>query len=281
MNSAQEGSPKKDADVRGALVALIGALIAALLVVANIQLANIGNDSGTPGRSTAAVGSALPPPAQGTSNDVLSKELRRLSRNLVSPLNLLRGQLGPLSGLSAGQTNVANSFQNVADSVRNLGSVQQELAAMSAGMGHMVGNTEAMAGHLGSTNTTLSSMDHNIVAAGKSTNESMARMSGGIEAMHESISSMNQFLASTSTETKEMSTSLVQLNSNMEELISLFCTLLTSEADCASAETSTSAAPMHVAETITAEGLAPRAVGATVDLKPMNGPSGSSTYTAP
>lgn len=264
MNSASSAPLKRDGDARGVLVALIGAVIAALLVVANLQLAQIGNDDTTAERAAPGTESALPPPTQGTSNDVLSSELQRLSRNLSSPLNLLRNQLGPLSGLSAGQADVASSFQNVASSVRELGSVQQDLSALSSGLGDVVGNTKAMAGSLGGTNAALHSMSQNLdstsgatrrmvrvirrlneslAATGTSTNESMSRMSGGIEAMGESMASTNQFLASTSTETRAMGESLVRLNANMEAFLSLFCTLLTSETSCEGGEASALAIP--------------------------------------
>jgi hypothetical protein len=78
-----------------------------------------------------------------------------------------------------------------------------------------------------------------------------------------------------------MSASLVKLNANMEEFLSLFCTLLTSEAHCESAATSASAAPMQATEEITSQDLAPPAIGAAVDPKPMNEPSGLSTHFVP
>lgn len=244
---------------------LLGALIVALLVVTNVQLAHIGNQGSTGGRSTGAGAGSIPPPVQGTSNDVLSEELHHLSGNLAQPLNLLRGKLGPLSSLSSGQLAAANSFENVASSVRKLGSVRKELAQMSAGLGDVVGNTEAMAGSLvdstttlkgvgrdiGSTNHRTSGLVHtmrqvneSITETGTTTSESMAQVSGGIDAMRESISGMGQSLATTSTETKEMRASLTKLNSNMEEFLSLFCILLTSEPECESTSTSTSATPM-------------------------------------
>src|SRR3954453_23717825 len=100
MSNAKQPSAQRDNDVRGVLTALLGALIVALLVVTNIQLANLG-DAGGAGNQSGAV--PIPPPVQGTSNDVLSEELRKLSGDLTAPLNLLRGKLDPLSSLSAGQ----------------------------------------------------------------------------------------------------------------------------------------------------------------------------------
>ena len=258
MRKEPAARQKNDGDVQGALIALIGALVVTLLIIANAQLAGLGQ-GGSAGPSRVAE-PALPPPLQGTSNDVISEELRQLSRNLASPLNLLRGELDALSGLSSGQADVANSFQKFAKSVRNLGTVQGELAAMSAGLGDVVGNTEAMAGSLGGTNAALSSVDHNIrstsratngmlqatrhlnasvVTSGRSTNETMAKVSSGIEAMRGSLTAMNQSLSSTSAETKKMTESVAKLSANMERFFSLFCILLTSEPNCETTEAST------------------------------------------
>jgi uncharacterized protein YoxC len=296
MSSAKQDSAQRDSDVRGVLIALLGALVVALLVVTNIQLASIGDQGGTSGQSsTARV--PIPPPVQGTSNDVLSEELRQLSGDLTAPLNLLRGKLDPLSSLSAGQFAAAESFQDVASSVRRLGSVRQELAQMSAGLGDVVGNTEAMAGSLGDSTTTLKGVgrdigstnrttsglartmrqvNKSITTTGRTTSESMGRVSAGIDAMRESITGMSQSLAATSTETKEMRASLTELNSNMEEFLSLFCILLTSEPECESTSASTSAAPMPKAEAIVSQSLTHGAADARAGSRPRNEPSASS-----
>jgi hypothetical protein len=270
MGNAKPPAVQRDNDIRGVLIALMGALVVVLLVVANIQLANLGDSSDSDGQSSAV---SIPPPVQGTSNDVLSEELGELSDDLAAPLNLLRGKLDPLSSLSAGQFAAADSFENVASSVRRLGSVRQELAQMSAGLGSMVSNTEAMAGSLGESNTTLEGVgrdigstnrvtgrlartmgqvDDSITATGKTTSESLAGMSAGISAMRESISGMSQSLTA---ETQGMRASLAELNSNMEEFLSLFCILLTSEPECQSTSTSTSTAPMRGAEAMPSQGV--------------------------
>jgi ABC-type transporter Mla subunit MlaD len=269
MSNAKQNPAQRDSDIRGVLTALLGALVVVLLVVANIQLASLGGPSNTDSQSGAV---SIPPPVQGTSNEVLSEELGELSDDLAAPLNLLRGKLDPLSSLSAGQFAAANSFEDVASSVRRLGSVRQELAQMSAGLGSMVSNTEAMAGSLGESNTTLEGVgrdigstnrvtgrlartmgrvDRSITATGKTTNESLAGMSAGITAMRESISGMSQSLT---TETQGMRASLAELNSNMEEFLSLFCILLTSEPECQSASASVSTAPIQRAETMSSRG---------------------------
>lgn len=237
MSSAKQQAAQRDNDVLGALIALLGALIVTLLIVANVQLANVG-DQGGPG--TSAVGAAaIPPPVQGTSNDVLAEELRGLSGDLTAPLNLLRRRLDPLSGLSTSQLAVADSFQDVAGSVRKLGSVRKELSALSSGIGDVVGNTEALNGvgqDINSTGRmtngmarTMRRVEQSITATGKSANESIVQMTDEIRAMRESF-------VATSTETQKMGTSLVELNSNMEKFLTQFCVLLTSESECNSTE---------------------------------------------
>ncbi len=276
MSNAKQDAVQRDSDVRGVLTALLGALVVVLLVIANIQLAGLGGPSDTGSQSGVV---PIPPPVQGTSNDVLSDELGELSEDLTAPLNLLRGKLDPLSSLSAGQFAAADSFEDVASSVRRLGSVRQELAQMSAGLGNMVSNTEAMAGSLGESNTTLKGVgrdigstnrvtsrlartmgqvDESITTTGRTTSESLAGMSTGINAMRESISGMSQSLT---TETQGMRASLVELNSNMEEFLSLFCILLTSEPECQSTSASTSTAPIRGAETMPSQGVMGDAAG--------------------
>ena len=235
MSSAKQQATQRDNDVQGALIALLGALIVMLLIVANVQLANVGNQDGAGDQSSTVGAAAIPPPVQGTSNDVLAEELRGLSGDLTAPLNLLRGRLDPLSSLPAGQFAVADSFQDVAGSVRKLGSVRKELSALSSGIDDVVGNTEALNGvgqDINSTGRmtngmarTMRRVEQSIAATGKSANESITQMSSGIEAMKQS-------LAATSGETKGMAGSLEELNSNMTEFLALFCLLLTSESSC-------------------------------------------------
>lgn len=234
MSSAKQQAAQRDNDVLGALIALLGALIVALLIIANVQLANVG-DQGGAGISTVGA-AAIPPPVQGTSNDVLAEELRGLSGDLTAPLNLLRSRLDPLSGLSTSQLAVADSFQDVTGSVRKLGSVRKELSALSSGIDDVVGNTEALNGvgqDINSTGRmtngmarTMRRVEQSITASGKSANESIVRMTDEIRAMRES-------LVATSTET---GTSLAELNSNMEKFLTQFCVLLTSESECNSTE---------------------------------------------
>jgi methyl-accepting chemotaxis protein len=233
------GRPKKsqrDADTQGALIALLGALIVVLLLAANVQLAAVG---GRDDESSSTEAVALPPPVQGTSNDVLADELRGLSDDLTAPLNLLRDELNPLTGLPAGQLAVADSFEGVAGSVRKLGVVREDLAALSAGIEDVVSNTEALTGvgdDISATSRMTNGMarairklDKSVTGAGKSANESIVRMNEGIEAMRQS-------LASTSSETQSMGASLAELNTNMKQFLKLFCILLTSEPECSSTE---------------------------------------------
>ena len=230
------GRPKRNADTQGALIALLGALIVVLLLVANVQLATVG---GRDDESASTKAVALPPPVQGTSNDALADELRGLSEDLTAPLNLLRDELHPLTGLPAGQLAVADSFEGVAGSVRKLGVVREDLAALSAGIEDVVGNTEALTGvghDISATSRMTNGMarairklDKSVTGTGRSANESIVRMNEGIEAMRQS-------LASTSSETQNMGASLAELNTNMRQFLKLFCILLTSEPECSSTE---------------------------------------------
>lgn len=243
MTAEKQKESPRDADTQGALIALLGALIVALLLVANVQLAAVG---GQDGESSPTEATALPPPVQGTSNDVLADELRGLSNDLTAPLNLLRSELGPLAGLPAGQLAVADSFEGVAGSVGKLGAVRKELATLSAGIKDVVGNTEALTGVGQDINATsrmtngmaraIRKLDKSVTSTGKSANESVVRMNEGIEAMRQS-------LASTSSETQKMGASLAELNTNMKQFLTLFCILLTSEPKCSSTDAAVSNAP--------------------------------------
>ncbi len=259
MDSVKAGSPPRGTEVVPPLLAIIGALIVGLLIFANVQLSNVGGVGGEGGKEVVAkapapeTAAALPAPTQGTSNAVLSEELKRLSQNLSAPLDSLHEQLGPLAGLTTSQAGIANSFQNVAESVHGLRSVQTELSTLSDGIGSVVENTEALASPLESTNSAITAMateigvtsratqgmlaatkhlNESIENTGKTTSASMEKVSTGIEGMSASIGTMNQSLASSTGEITAMSTSLKQLNGNMEKLINLFCTLLTSETEC-------------------------------------------------
>jgi len=279
VDSVEAASPRRGADVVAPLLALIGALIVGLLIVANVQLSNVGGGKEVVAKAAPESAAALPPPTQGTSNAVLSEEMKRLSHNLSSPLDGLHEQLGPLAGLTASQAAIAGSFQNVAKSVHGLRSVQGQLSNLDDGIGSVVENTEALSDPLESTNSSLAAMSTEIAAtsratkgmlaatkhlnqsiesSGKSTTASMEKVSTGIEGMsgsiavmNGSIAGMNQSLLTSTSEISAMSASLKQLNVNMEKLINLFCTLLTSETECP-AQTTTPEEP-SVGETPAAE----------------------------
>lgn len=242
-------------------MALLGALVVLLLLVANVQLSE-GGDGGENGVGHQGNGAAptIPAPVQGTSNKVLSEELKGVSTSLSRPVDLLRKQMAPLAGLTAGQAELSESFGAVAGSLSGLSTLRLQLRKMTAGLGAVVGNTKAMAGNLHDTTSTLKAVERgigstnkqttgmveamqtvnkSITDSGKSTNESIGKMNDGFEAMRQSFGEINQALAATSAGTQEMKSSMVEmkasmitLNSNMERFLNLFCTLLTSETEC-------------------------------------------------
>ncbi|HEY0391450.1 MAG TPA: hypothetical protein VGC63_07065 [Solirubrobacterales bacterium] len=244
MNSGKPPSKASAREIKDVLNLLLGALIVLLLVLANVQLASGGGNGGSSGGGEESGALAVaPPPVQETSNHVLAEELRQLSRKLSSPLNLLREKLGPLSGLSAGQLAAASSVKDLAKSFDKVGGVQKELSQLGAGLGEVVGSTEAMAGNLGDSTETLSGVGRDIggtreatkgmarvmrrveatiASSGKETSESMARVGVGIEGMSEALASQR----------KELGASLTELNSNMTKFLKMMCVLLTSEPEC-------------------------------------------------
>jgi methyl-accepting chemotaxis protein len=133
--------------------------------------------------------------------------------------------------------------KDLAKSFDKVGGVQKELSQLGAGLGEVVGSTEAMAGNLGDSTETLSGVGRDIggtrkatkgmarvmrrveetlASSGKETSESMARVGVGIEGMNEALASQR----------KELGTSLAELNSNMTKFLKMMCVLLTSEPEC-------------------------------------------------
>lgn len=243
MDSGKPPSKASAREIKDVLSLLVGALVVLLLVLANVQLASSGGDSGSSRGGDGSRALAVAPPVQETSNHVLAEELRQLSRKLSSPLNLLREKLGPLSGLSAGQLAAASSVKDLAKSFDRVGAVRKELSQLGDGLGEVVGSTEAMAGNLGDSTETLSGVGRDIggtrkatqgmarvmrrvettiASSGKETSESMARVGVGIEGMSEALASQR----------KELGTSLAELNSNMTKFLKMMCVLLTSEPEC-------------------------------------------------
>jgi len=259
----QPKAKARSGDVQSILNVLVGALVVLLLVVANIQLAGDGQGSTAGGQTTGSAPVSVQPPVQETSNHVLAEELKHLSVKLNSPINLLREKLSPLSGLSAGQEEAANSFNGLTSSFNKLGAVKKELSQLSSGLGDVVGSTEAMAGNLGDSTETLAGVgrdigstqqstkgmvqvmrrvEESLATTGKSTNESMARVGAGIEGMSQALASQK----------KELSASLTELNSNMSKFLEFFCILLTSGTECGSAPAASSASPSKKAEALLA-----------------------------
>jgi uncharacterized phage infection (PIP) family protein YhgE len=242
MTAANRDRKRSEGEFIGALTAMLGGLIVALLIAVNVQLAGAGSNGSGGGGSSGWEAPTIPPPVQGTSNDILSEELQQLSTSLAQPVDLLREQLAPLGGFAAGQVALSSSFENVASSVGKLSSVRLQLRKMSRGLSTTTSTLGGLNRGIDATSRstlgmekTMRQVNRSIKATGKSTSESIAKMSTGIEAMQQSLGTMNQSLADTSSGTREMRESLMTLNANMERFLKLFCTILTSETECPAA----------------------------------------------
>lgn len=249
--------PAKDRDSRPAdqaLFAILAALIALLLLAANVQLWRLGSRDEAEGRTAATVHSALPPPVSGTSNDVLSKQMRRFSTRLTVPLNGLRSQLTGLQGVGGAQRDVAEQIKGMSASISRFGGVRREIGQMTSGLGTMVGNTGEMSDGLARMGRDMSATRVSMggmvqvmkrVEGGiAATNASSREASEGIAAMRDATSAMAASLAATTASSREMTASLGALNGQMGALLEVFCVAFNSSMPaCATDESAVSAAP--------------------------------------
>lgn len=222
-----------DREADKALLAVLAGAVVLLLVVTNVQLWRLADAGRPPQRAAAPVTSTLPPPVQGTSNSVLTRQMRRLSRSMTVPLNGMRSQLVGLQGLGAAQEGVAEQIGAMGASIRSFGGVQGQLAQMSGGLGTMVASTSSMS-------RGMVAMGRNMSATRKSTlgmvrvmkrleggigatSASSKEASEGIAAMRDSMSKMSGALEATAANGKEMTASLARLNQHMTDMVELFC----------------------------------------------------------
>lgn len=229
MRPARRAKAGSDREADKALVAVLAALIVLLLFATNVQLWRLAPEDGGEGRTAATVGSALPPPVTGTSNDVLSRQMRRLS----TPLNRLRSQLAGLQGLGAAQLTVARQIEAMNASIRRFDGVRREIGEMTKGLGKMVANTGDMSSGLASmgrdmsaTRTSMSGMVKvmkQVQGGIAASNESSRDASSGIAAMSASMAAMSESFTATAAGSREMTASLATLNQQMGNLVEIFC----------------------------------------------------------
>lgn len=229
---AGAGKPsEREADK--ALVAVLAAAVVLLLLAGNVQLWRLADQGQGGGSTSAAAGPALPAPVTGTSNDVLEKQMRRLSADMTAPLNGLSAQLEGLQGAAGAQREVARQVEAMSASIRSFGAVRGEIGQMSNGLGAMVANTSAM-------NKGLNTMGRDMRATRQGMNgmvRVMRRVEGGIAAtsassreasegigaMSSATAAMAESIAATAANGKEMATAMGALNQNMSALLQLFC----------------------------------------------------------
>jgi len=233
MTATAKAKGGGDREADKALLAVLAAAVVFLLVATNVQLWRLADRDQPRQRVAAPAVSALPPPLQGTSNTVLTKQMRRLSRSMTVPLNGMRSQLVGLQGLGAAQEGVAKQIGAMGASIRSFGGVQGQLAQMSGGLGTMVASTSSMS-------QGMVAMGRNMSATRKSTlgmvrvmkrleggigatSASSQEASEGIAAMRDSMSKMSGALEATATNGKEMTASLAKLNQHMIDMVELFC----------------------------------------------------------
>jgi hypothetical protein len=227
---AQDGKAR-EADK--ALLAVLAAAIVLLLLATNVQLWRLGGREEAGGQTAATAQSALPPPVSGTSNDVLSKQMRRFSTRLAVPLHGLQSQMAGLQGLGRSQSKVASQIKQMNASFRQLGGLRREIGQMTDGLGKMIANTSEMSNGLVAmgrdTNATRMSMNGMVKVMKRveggiaATNASSREASSGIAAMRDAITAMSESFAVTAAKSGESTTSLVTLNQHMGDLVELFC----------------------------------------------------------
>jgi hypothetical protein len=234
-----------------ALLAVLAAAIVVLLLVGNVQLWRLA-DKHPEGQAQAAAGSTLPPPVSGTSNEVLSRQLRRLSADMTAPLSGLGAQLSGLAGLGGAQQDVARQIEAMSASLRGFSAVRGEIGQMSTGLGAMVGNTNAMTKGLATMSHSMLATQEGIAGMVKvmrrveggiaATNASSREASAGMLAMRDATAAMAESIASTAENGKEMTTALATMNKSMRSLVELFCVAFNSSTPQCSEEEAAPAA---------------------------------------
>lgn len=275
---------KREADK--ALVAVLAAAVVLLLFAANVQLWRLDDRGGEGDHSSGAAGSILPAPQAGTSNEVLEKQMRRLSAEMTAPLNRLTAQMEGLQGAASAQREVAKQIEMMNASIRRFGAVRGEIAQMSNGLGAMVANTSKM-------NKGLSTMGRDMRATRQgmngmvrvmrrveggiaATSASSREASAGIGAMRDATAAMAESISATAANGKEMTAAMSNLNQSMSAMLQLFCIAFNSnQPQCAGEEATSSAVPESgqttgekpsPAEFSFREGLAPSlSLGPTVE----------------
>ena len=233
MRAAASAGKPSEREADKALVAVLAAAVVLLLLAGNVQLWRLADRDESKGSTNSAGGTALPPPVTGTSNEVLEKQMRRLSAEMTAPLKGLSAQLGGLQGAAGAQREVARQIEAMSASIRSFGAVRDEIGQMSKGLGAMVANTSAM-------NKGLNTMGRDMRATRQGMNgmvRVMRRVEGGIAAtsassreasegigaMSAATAAMAQSITATATNGKEMATAMGALNQNMSALLQLFC----------------------------------------------------------
>jgi methyl-accepting chemotaxis protein len=223
----------KDGEAREAdkaLVAVLAAAIVLLLFATNVQLWRLASRDEAGGQTAATARSALPSPVSGTSNDVLSEQMRRFTRRVTVPLNGLRSQLTGLQGLGRSQREVAAQIKGMNTSIRRLGGLRGEIGQMTDGLQKMIASTREMSNGLVAMGEDMSatrmSMDGMVnvmkrVEGGiTATNASSREASSGIATMRDATVAMSQSFVATAAKSGESTASLDQ---HMGDLVELFC----------------------------------------------------------
>lgn len=248
MNAADSTLSRRPSNEPGRLAVFAGLilLIALLLVATNVQLWRLVDRQQAGAKTSApqsAAGSTLPAPVSGTSNDVLSKRLSRLSKGVTTPLHGLSGQLTPLQSFGTAQQGVSNQLAAVNRSIRRFGAVRKEMGQMTNGIEAMVASTNRMSEglHVMGTNVraTQSSMakllsvmtrvEGGIAETGAATKEaSAATQSASLTTagLGESMKTMVQGISQTNASTQEMTAGLGSINQTMGQLLKVMCQTL-------------------------------------------------------
>lgn len=232
--SAVAGAAKpSEREADKALVAVLAAAVVLLLLAGNVQLWRLADRGKGGGSAPSVAASPLPAPVTGTSNDVLEKQIRRLSAEMTAPLNGLSAQLGGLQGAGGAQRETAKQIEAMSASIRSFGAVRGEIGQMSKGLGAMVANTGAM-------NRGLNTMGRDMRATRDgmngmvrvmrrveggiaATNASSREASAGIGTMSSATAAMAESIAATAANGKEMAAAMGALNENMSAMLQLFC----------------------------------------------------------
>ena len=264
-----------------ALLAVLAAAIVFLLFATNVQLWRLAGRDEPDGQTAATARSALPPPVAGTSNDVLSKQMRRLSKQLTVPLNGLRSQLTGLQGLDRSQRKVAAQIKAMNASIRQLGGLREEIGEMTDGLGKMVVSTSKMSNGLVAMGQDMSatrmSMDGMVEVMKRveggiaATNASSQEVSSTIAAMRDATIAMSESFMATAAKSGEAT---VSLGAHMSDLVELFCVAFNSSlpacvtSEAPAAATTTPDPPMPLGSS--GEGLLRQGLDQALPLGPAS-----------